>query len=400
MGKQIHLSVPKPCHENWDSMNPVEKGRFCSSCNKEVMDFTGMTDSQLGAFFRKKPTGSVCGRFMNDQLNHDIPIPTKRIPWAKYFFQITLPLFIASFKSGAQQGKPVKPKQETTETSFVTVGMILPSKKAAPALSKEITGMITDKENNPVSFARLRIAGSSLGAEADRNGQFIIEVPARKKTVEIEISAPGYETSKVVWSKEDIQANEFRVIRLVEEDRDIENFKGRAIMGEIALAPLPEPDSVAVVDTAVMNDTIIVVDPILFEDTTALVDPAGSIDTAVAVDSFPEIQIRDMSVSVTYFQPEEEGIPLRPVINPVDAVIYPNPLVKGRTLTVELKSGAAITQVRVISQDGKIILTQVVSKNQRLFRLQTGSHWASGIYFIQLLNEKKEVVKTTKLIVQ
>lgn len=102
--KKINLSIPKPCHENWNNMPSVDKGRFCASCQKTVMDFTGMSDRQLAAFF-KKPAGSVCGRFQQDQLNRDIEIPRKRIPWIKYFFRFSLPAFLISMKAGAQIGK-------------------------------------------------------------------------------------------------------------------------------------------------------------------------------------------------------------------------------------------------------------------------------------------------------
>src|SRR5215211_7593598 len=102
MGKHLQLSVPTPCHENWDKMNPVEKGRFCDSCQKKVIDFSHMSDREVATFFKKPSTGSVCGRFMPDQLDRAFEIPRKRIPWLKYFFQITVPLFLANFKSKAQ----------------------------------------------------------------------------------------------------------------------------------------------------------------------------------------------------------------------------------------------------------------------------------------------------------
>jgi hypothetical protein len=79
-------------------MTPAEKGRFCASCQKAVVDFTVMNDRQLAAFF-KKPPASVCGRIYNDQLNRDIVIPGKRIPWFKYFFQFTWPAFVLLLKS-------------------------------------------------------------------------------------------------------------------------------------------------------------------------------------------------------------------------------------------------------------------------------------------------------------
>ena len=96
MSKKIQLTVPTPCHENWDAMTPVEKGKFCGSCQKQVMDFTSMSDREIAQFFKKPSTGSVCGRFMNDQLDREMEIPKKRIPWLKYFFQIALPALFVS----------------------------------------------------------------------------------------------------------------------------------------------------------------------------------------------------------------------------------------------------------------------------------------------------------------
>jgi hypothetical protein len=108
MAKKIQLTIPEPCHENWDNMAPVEKGRFCGSCQKQVVDFSNMSDREVAHFFKKPSTGSVCGRFMQDQLNRNIEIPKKRIPWVKYFFQIALPAFLLSTKISAQKMGAVK----------------------------------------------------------------------------------------------------------------------------------------------------------------------------------------------------------------------------------------------------------------------------------------------------
>jgi len=82
-------------------MLPNLQGRHCLNCQKTVVDFTSMTDTELVNYF-KKNTGNTCGRFTNDQLQRDILVPKKKINWMKYFFQMAIPAFFLSFKAGAQ----------------------------------------------------------------------------------------------------------------------------------------------------------------------------------------------------------------------------------------------------------------------------------------------------------
>ena len=72
MAKKLQLQVPVPCHEDWEKMTHAEKGRFCSSCQKTVIDFSNMSDREIALFFKKPSIGSVCGRFLEDQLNRDM----------------------------------------------------------------------------------------------------------------------------------------------------------------------------------------------------------------------------------------------------------------------------------------------------------------------------------------
>jgi hypothetical protein len=157
MAKKLQLSIPIPCHENWNAMNPVEKGRFCDSCQKQVVDFSNMSDRQVAEFFKKPTTGSVCGRFMTDQLDRDIDIPKKRIPWIKYFFQFALPAFLVSAKATAQGGviRTIKTEQkpDCTKTmgapvKYYPVNKVIPNpvkKETVPSIivtnpAREIMG--------------------------------------------------------------------------------------------------------------------------------------------------------------------------------------------------------------------------------------------------------------------
>lgn len=65
----MRISINNPCHENWDAMTPNEKGAFCLSCQKTVVDFSKKTVSEIKDFFTQVPeTESVCGRFEEEQL--------------------------------------------------------------------------------------------------------------------------------------------------------------------------------------------------------------------------------------------------------------------------------------------------------------------------------------------
>ncbi len=63
------ISVPKPCNENWHKMTPVEKGRFCASCQKTVTDFTILTDEEIILMLAASSGNTQCGRFSMEQLN-------------------------------------------------------------------------------------------------------------------------------------------------------------------------------------------------------------------------------------------------------------------------------------------------------------------------------------------
>jgi TonB family protein len=71
--KMNTLSIPNPCQEKWEKMQETPLGRFCTSCEKEVIDFTQMSDNEIKEYFIKQADKRVCGRLKNSQL---VPHPT------------------------------------------------------------------------------------------------------------------------------------------------------------------------------------------------------------------------------------------------------------------------------------------------------------------------------------
>lgn len=67
MKKKVSYNIAEPCHEDWNAMIPEEKGRFCKSCEKTVVDFTRMSLPDVHRIM-EKAKGSVCGRMTPQQL--------------------------------------------------------------------------------------------------------------------------------------------------------------------------------------------------------------------------------------------------------------------------------------------------------------------------------------------
>lgn len=67
--KNYSLRIPKPCHEDWSKMTPNEKGKFCSSCAKTVVDFTKKSPQEIQEYLIENRGQRVCGHFYRKQLD-------------------------------------------------------------------------------------------------------------------------------------------------------------------------------------------------------------------------------------------------------------------------------------------------------------------------------------------
>ncbi len=47
---QLKISIPKPCHEDWNTMTPNEQGSFCGKCCKTVIDFSHQSNDEIQQF--------------------------------------------------------------------------------------------------------------------------------------------------------------------------------------------------------------------------------------------------------------------------------------------------------------------------------------------------------------
>jgi hypothetical protein len=67
MERKYKITIPEPCHEDWNKMTPNKNDRFCGSCSKNVVDFTNMMPDEIQVYFQQHD--NICGKFKNSQLN-------------------------------------------------------------------------------------------------------------------------------------------------------------------------------------------------------------------------------------------------------------------------------------------------------------------------------------------
>lgn len=198
----IKISIPTPCYESWQEMTPVEKGRFCNSCQKAVTDFTVMNDQQIIDFIKKHP-GSHCGRFLPGQLNTPIQALSQTrqafVPAAIFAgFTSLLALF-------SQQSKATDKDTHLTMQLPLTV---TPDEHTKPVAAdndsssyiiKGRTFLGEGRRKDTLMYATIRVKDTQIGTVSDLHGLFQLQLSKMLFSGEITliIQAVGTQTQQL-----------------------------------------------------------------------------------------------------------------------------------------------------------------------------------------------------------
>lgn len=81
----LQISIPQPCHEDWNDMTPADQGRHCSHCSKTVVDFTQSRPQEILFYLNQHSSEKLCGRFNPEQIVEPIPSPEDFVKQLSYF---------------------------------------------------------------------------------------------------------------------------------------------------------------------------------------------------------------------------------------------------------------------------------------------------------------------------
>jgi TonB-dependent SusC/RagA subfamily outer membrane receptor len=192
----MKITIPKPCHENWNAMTPDEKGRFCSVCSKTVRDFTVASDEEIIDAFSNS-SEEICGNFNESQLNKNLQysyINSVFMKFAVGFILTTGGLVAVKAQQNCSNntvkaerleevvllGFPAKKKNENITGGAYTVvseeKLNKPQEEVVKNIKGKIDGVVVNPSRENVSTThKIRIGGANTTLKNDEKPIVVLD---------------------------------------------------------------------------------------------------------------------------------------------------------------------------------------------------------------------------------
>lgn len=191
MKDKISISIKTPCSADWDKMSHTEKGKFCLSCRKEVLDFTQSSDNQIRDFFIQNK-GKVCGRFNPNQLKL-YTSGTHKPSFLPLFTLLGLSFIVSPTKAQNTDEEKVVHIQQPENINYTAKQDTI--SQSTPANRLIITGFVYDKHSaEPLPGVSVYLKGTEIGATSVACGKFEVKLTEPPETpATLVFSYIGYE---------------------------------------------------------------------------------------------------------------------------------------------------------------------------------------------------------------
>ena len=199
--RSLTVQIPQPCHERWDEMQPTERGRFCASCQKTVVDYTAFSDQELVKLLSRSSETS-CGRFRNEQLNRPLvgASSTATSVWRHWLGLLTMGLFgwQTARAQVSQTTKPAPPTSVRPSYDVTTLPIKTPLGGSATNLTVSGKVMLSDSSEklSPAPNVHVYVhrpaengypQGRSWQTQTDSTGSFHLSVSIPMQAVELKV---------------------------------------------------------------------------------------------------------------------------------------------------------------------------------------------------------------------
>ena len=207
MPSKFKIQISNPCHEEWAGMQADSNGKFCSSCQKSVIDFTNFSDRELHIWFTENQ-GKSCGRFKPEQLDRLIRVKSnfEISRFKPSLIAASLLAFLSFPKLGNANISSSYPTVQTDNKKLIKDDVL---KENGEDYFVTIRGKVIGKEDKlPLIGVSIRIKNSKIGTTTDRNGDFELRLNRKdfNNNVILDIRYIGFESKelKVNLGKNDV----------------------------------------------------------------------------------------------------------------------------------------------------------------------------------------------------
>jgi len=227
MPETFSLSIPKPCHEQWESFTKTDTGGFCASCQKNVIDFTNWNDEQIRQYINAA-NQRICGRFNPSQLKTYRNTATTPRPSHMFISALALPLLLSAVDTKAQTSTShtaqyIQPEKTTDKSNTDTQ-----NNQQASANTIWARGIVRTKEDSAlVTGAFVTWKGTTTQVITDANGHFSIKLADAQGQATLIVSFIGTITQEITITQD-------REIDIYLES-DLRPFSGELIITRASL---------------------------------------------------------------------------------------------------------------------------------------------------------------------
>jgi hypothetical protein len=389
MKAQTYLHIPKPCHEDWDKMNPTQQGRHCESCCKTVVDFEMMTDQQVLNFFAHAK-GETCGRFSDDQLNRALEETQlqKKKGWQWFVATIASMLFFAN-RSSAQDRST---KGEVKQRAATNQSLIEEQKKAQEKLLQQ-----------------RRVMGKLMARPVVKTPQQTADTNCTKTIIKTDTVLALPKTlrlSGLVTDEKDRPLSNVTVMARAKGDHEkpIQMLATNAV-GEFTMPnALKYGENVEIKFSAIGFEDKTV--PLVFDESklelhVQLKEKVNQLEDVVVVSSGRTHRVGQLYQY--YIKPPKVDTlsSIKKALGIETFKVYPNPASRGKAVNLNINETGDYS-VQLLDNNARLINVQNISvsakKEIKLFNIPAAIQ--RGVYYIRLVNEKNKKQYTDKIIVQ
>ena len=221
--EKINIQIDKPCSEDFKTFKKTDKGGFCNSCKKTVVDFTKMNDQEIITYFNSDKS-KTCGLFLESQLksysNPSISLNRKNTStFASSLFGISL-VSVLSLTNAYSQ--------EKTNTTSIVKEENVDTKKDIDSVDLNekftVSGIVSDK-SGPLPGANIYLKNYNISTQTDIDGKFTF--PKLLKTGDVLI------VSFIGYNNKEIQVKSKNESITISYDVKLDNCQ-MFMMGEVA----------------------------------------------------------------------------------------------------------------------------------------------------------------------